>query len=68
MLPILRALVSRPASISTGGRVLVERLPAYAPELNPVEVNPVLQGDSVGKAISGLRGFDAGCIGFRCFR
>jgi hypothetical protein len=33
-----------------------------------LSLNPVLHGDSVGKALLGLRGFGAGCIGFNCFR
>lgn len=35
--PIHRSLLVKSYIASTGGRVLVERLPAYAPELNPVE-------------------------------
>jgi len=35
--PIHRSLLVKSYVASTGGRVLVERLPAYAPELNPVE-------------------------------
>ena len=30
--------------------------------------DPEIGRDSVGKAILGLRGFGAGCIGFRCLR
>ena len=33
-----------------------------------IESTRFCKGDSVGKAILGLRGFGAGCIGFRCFR
>ena len=35
--PIHRSLLVKSYIASTGGRVLVERLPAYAPELDPVE-------------------------------
>lgn len=35
--PIHRSLLVKSHVAATGGRVLIERLPAYAPELNPVE-------------------------------
>lgn len=35
--PIHRSLLVKEYVASTGGTVVVERLPAYAPELNPVE-------------------------------
>lgn len=35
--PIHRSAVVRDFVAGTGGRLVVERLPAYAPELNPVE-------------------------------
>lgn len=35
--PIHRSVLVRDYVASTGGRLMVERLPAYAPELNPVE-------------------------------
>ncbi len=37
MPPIHRSLLVKEYVASTGGAVVVERLPAYAPELNPVE-------------------------------
>jgi transposase len=35
--PIHRSRLVQDYAASTGGRILLERLPAYAPELNPVE-------------------------------
>ena len=35
--PIHRCALVRDCVASTAGRILIERLPAYAPELNPVE-------------------------------
>ena len=35
--PIHRSLLVKDYVASTRGRIVVERLPAYAPELNPVE-------------------------------
>ena len=35
--PIHRSAVVRDFVTGTSGRLVVERLPAYAPELNPVE-------------------------------
>jgi transposase len=36
-LPVHRSQLVRQFAESTGGRLIMERLPAYAPELNPVE-------------------------------